>query len=405
MNIVIAFSEPFPYGGANTNRIISYAKEMVRQGHSVTVHCLQPYVTPSMLEDESIPKPTISGEFEGIKYIHTCGSIEWPEPSTHKLKKSLIRLKSYLKSFRLLFRNRKQLDILEIEDMPKSSMFFFFIVSKLCGVKYVVERSELPDIYKNPEKFKTCRKRIYVWISYLSFKLFDGWILETQILVDYYMPKAKKRAKCCIIPMTVEEERFLNVSLVDSKFKKYGKYIAYCGNMCEIDGLSILIKAFAIISGKYQDVKLLLAGNSSDVPSQKQLAKDLGIENRVVFLGKVLRDDVPVLLAGAYALALASPTSIRSCASMPCKVGEYLCTGRPVIVTGLGEIPKYVQDGVSAYLAKPDSAELFAEKLNEALKDSDTASSIGLNGKDVALREFSSPVQAGRIVSFFHSLL
>ena len=118
-----------------------------------------------------------------------------------------------------------------------------------------------------------------------------------------------------------------------------------------------------------------------------------------------MRDDVPVLLAGAYALALASPTSIRSCASMPCKVGEYLCTGRPVIVTGLGEIPKYVQDGVSAYLAKPDSAELFAEKLDEALKDSDTASSIGLNGKDVALREFSSPVQAGRIVSFFHSLL
>ena len=405
MNIIIAFSEPFPYGGANTNRIISYAKEMVRQGHSVTVHCLQPYVTPSMLNDNSIPKPDVSGEFEGIKYVHTCGSIRWPESGTHKFKKQLIRLKSCLRSLLLLYRNRKQIDILEIEDMPKSSMFFFYFVSRICGVKYVVERSELPDIYKNPERFKSWHKRFYVWISYLSFKLFDGWILETQTLVDYYIPKAKKGAKYCIIPMTVEEERFLNVSLQNSKFEKYGKYIAYCGNMREIDGLSILIKAFAIVSEKYNDVNLLLAGNSSDVPAQKQLVKDLGVENRVVFLGKVLRDDVPVLLAGAYALALASPTSIRSCASMPCKVGEYLCTGRPVIVTGLGEIPKYIQDGVSAYLAKPDKEEFFADKLEEVLRDPVMANEVGHNGLSVALKEFASPVQASRIIAFFESLL
>ena len=405
MNIVIAFSEPFPYGGANTNRIISYAREMVIKGHTVTVHCLQPYFTPSQEKDISIPRPEVDGFFEGIHYIHTCGSIYWPEPHTKKLKKQFIRMKSYLNSLKLLFKERKRIDILEIEDMPKSSMFFFYFVSRLCGLKYVVERSELPDIHKNPERFESLRKRPYVWISKLSFKLFDGWILETQVLVDYYMPKASKGARYCIIPMTVEEGRFLNVDKNDNRYQEYGKYIAYCGNMQEIDGLSILIKAFAIVLRRFSDVKLLLAGVSKDVPALKQLALSLGIESNVVFLGKILRDEVPVFLSNAYALALASPTSIRACASMPCKVGEYLCTGRPVIVTKLGEIPKYLQDGESAYLPEPDSPEKFSDKIIEALAHPDKASVIGEKGKEVALKEFASSIQADRILSFFKSII
>ena len=90
---------------------------------------------------------------------------------------------------------------------------------------------------------------------------------------------------------------------------------------------------------------------------------------------------------------------------MPCKVGEYLCTGRPVIVTGLGEIPKYLQDGVSAYLAKPDNEEFFAYKLEEVLRDSVKANIVGENGRAVALQEFASPVQAGHIIAFFEVLL
>ena len=173
----------------------------------------------------------------------------------------------------------------------------------------------------------------------------------------------------------------------------------------EIDGISILIRAFGIVRSKYPDVKLVLAGDSTDVPMQKKLVESLGIEDSVVFLGRVSRDAVPQLLADATILALASPTSDRACASMPCKVGEYLCTGNPVVVTGLGEINKYLKDGVSAYLSKPDSAEAFADKLDEVLSDYEKAYTIGLAGKEVAIKSFGSEAQVKRVEAFYKEVM
>jgi len=90
---------------------------------------------------------------------------------------------------------------------------------------------------------------------------------------------------------------------------------------------------------------------------------------------------------------------------MPCKVGEYLCTGNPVVVTNLGEIPKYLTDGVSAFLPEADSPEKFAMGLEKAMNtDKDTLISIGKEGYRVAEANFNSTVQAKRIVEFLIEL-
>ncbi len=104
-------------------------------------------------------------------------------------------------------------------------------------------------------------------------------------------------------------------------------------------------------------------------------------------------------------MVLASPTSVRSTTTMPCKVGEYLCTGNPVVVTNLGEIPKYLTDGVSAFLPEADSPEKFAMGLEKAMNtDKDTLISIGKEGYRVAEANFNSTVQAKRIVEFLIEL-
>ena len=202
--------------------------------------------------------------------------------------------------------------------------------------------------------------------------------------------------------MTVELDRFIGVKPADNG---YGDYIAYCGNMLEDDGVSILIKAFALISSDYPNLSLVLAGNSNDVPKQKKLAEELGVKERVKFLGRVPRDFIPSFLAGAKALALASPTSLRSVATMPCKVGEYLCTGAPVVVTGLGEINAYLKDGESAYLSEPDSPEAFAKKLIQALNDTDeNKKCITETGKRIATTSFSADSQTTTLIKAFNEI-
>ena len=214
---------------------------------------------------------------------------------------------------------------------------------------------------------------------------------------------ARKTTGLCIVPMTVDVQRFSKVG-VSSK-KPYGRYIAYCGNMLEYDGISILIRAFSLIASEYTDINLVLAGHSVDVPAQKRLVEELKIKDRVFFLGKIKGEEVPGLLYGADLLVLASPKSIRASATMPCKVGEYLCTSRPVVVTGQGEILNYLTDGVDSFLAKPDSVEDFALKMIQAISDPVSSCLVGRKGRDVALREFSGEKQAEKIIRFYSSLI
>lgn len=403
MKIVIIFTTPFPYCDAGANRVISYAKEIVSMGHNVTVHSLQPSIRPSQLNDSRIPKPDVKGVIDGINYIHTAGTIMWPESGKGLLKKQYLRLKARLNSIMLLIKERKSIDILQIYSHNTSDHNLYGFFSHHLHIPYVAEFSEFPIEYKQRDRYnKTKAGRQRIKKVEKSFKSFDAWILETQNLVDYYIPFACQDAKYCIVPMTVEDSRFVGYPKSESK---YGRYIGYCGNMCEGDGISILIKAFASISSKHPDYKLVLAGNSVDVPSQKELVKSIGLEEKVLFIGRLSRNEIPAFITNAEILCLASPKSDRASATMPCKVGEYLCTGNPVIVTGQGELFKYLTDGVNAYLPEPDSIESFADKLDYVLSNPVEAVKVGKQGITTAIREFGSKAQAKRIIVFFESVI
>ena len=399
MNVVIITDEQFPYGNAATNRLLTYLPGLVSLGHKVTILCL--HLTRE--ENATLLDQHASCVHQGVTIRYMRGRKTWPFESKNYFKKAFLKIKGFLKPIFYLIKNGNKIDIVQVCSTKINLYEHFGWWCKTLGIKYAIERSELPDIIKKKDKFEsTTTGQKYIKRSQKAFGLFDGWILETQNLVDYYSRFFSSHAEYVIVPMTVDVERFNKEKQTTTR---YGQYIGYCGNMSEVDGISILIKAYALIKDKFPEIKLVLAGSSDEVPAQKKLAKELMVEDRVIFAGRLTRDEVPQFLADAQLLVLASPTSERACATMPCKVGEYLCTGNPVVVTGLGELNKYLKDGESAFLAKADSEETFAEKMLEALKEPEKASIIGKKGKQVAIDNFSSEVQVERIDSFYHKLI
>lgn len=399
MNLVVVTREEFPFGGAGTNRMLTYLPGIVALGHNVTVLCL------FLSNKENAKLLDKNGEciYDGVRIKYVAGSKPWPIGEKKYFTKAYLAYKSRKKAYSFLKTNRNNIDIVQLYSIDIKTFERYNKICRKLGLKYIIERSELPDIVKNSDKYNaTASGKRYIRRSEKSFGLFDGWILETQTLLDYYSQFFSPNVKCVIVPMTVDVERF---SQAKSANPRFGKYIAYCGNMSEVDGISILIKAYAIVHKKYNDIKLVLAGESSDVLLQQQLAKSLGLKDDIIFLGKISRDEVPQFLTDATMLVLASPTSDRSCATMPCKVGEYLCTANPVVVTGLGEINKYLKDGESAFLSKPDSSEEFALKMEEVLENINKANEVGLRGKMVAIENFSTNAQVLRIEMFYKELI
>jgi len=114
---------------------------------------------------------------------------------------------------------------------------------------------------------------------------------------------------------------------------------------------------------------------------------------------------MPPLLCGAKVLALARPSSLQSTGGFPTKLGEYLATGKPVVVTKVADIPRYLEDGENAYLVEPDDNSAFAEKLGFVLSHYEDALQTAQKGKELTNTVFNYKIQSRRIQDFFISWL
>lgn len=206
-----------------------------------------------------------------------------------------------------------------------------------------------------------------------------------QCFIDEYSIDADK---VHIINMVVDADRFK-----DLKKQLSERYVAYCGTASNNkDGVDQLIKAFAVTSKMHPDVKLWIIGKTPDKGqafANKQLVRDLGLEQKVVFTGLVSAEDMPQILKDAEILALDRPDNLQAKHGFPTKLGEYLLTGNPVAVTNVGDIPSFLEDGISAMISEPDNPKAFSEKLNWLLTHPIEGKEIGERGKDVAMREFN----------------
>jgi glycosyltransferase involved in cell wall biosynthesis len=174
-------------------------------------------------------------------------------------------------------------------------------------------------------------------------------------------------------------------------------YIGYCGTISgNKDGVPILIEAFAKITTLFPEIKLVLVGNNNKAAIQDtlQAIENFGVQDKVIFTGLVERDMMPVILCNAQILVVAKPDNEQNSGNFPIKIGEYLATGVPIVVTSVGEIPQFVKDGESGYLAQPGSAEDFAKKMQEALSNPQQAVLAGQKGKTIALNQFHYKIQA-----------
>lgn len=233
-------------------------------------------------------------------------------------------------------------------------------------------------------------------------KKLDHLFVISQPLRQFFIDHGIQEDKVSIVNMTVDPTRF-NGLVKDANVEKY---IAYCGTASNNkDGVDELLKAFSLTYRAHPDVKLYIIGatpDKEDRAGNMKLIESLGIKDAVVFTGVVDASLMPQLLKNASVLALDRPDSLQAQNGFPTKLGEYLLTGNPVVVTKVGDIPLFLSDGESALLCEERNAEEFSSKLNWALDYPVEASIIGEAGKRLALESFDCIREGEKIVDIIN---
>lgn len=373
MNILIVNTLPVPSGQASVNRILSLSKGLVELNDNVTILSTGKGVD------------NLFHSINGIKYCNlqrTNGFIG--------LLNSLREVISYVK---------KNHDVIDVLWLVTNSVLLIYPIWLLCRVykiKYIQEKSEFPFVLMQKGVFNKIWSWFYVHTIY---KLCDGMIIMTQPLIDYFSNLVRKDCQIIKIPMTVDMSRFDDTETRN----EFGDYAAYCGDMSgNKDGVENLIESFSYVEKKHPDFKLVLIGGAKselEFEHIKSKVGDLKLKN-VIFTGRVSREDVPRILKNAKVLCLARPSSLQSFGGFPTKLGEYLSTSNPVVVTAVGEIPNYLND-TNSFLVEPDNNELFGEAINQVLADYAHAQKIGKEGYMIASNNFNYKSQSCRLHDFF----
>lgn len=395
VNLLVLGGLNFPRSSAPTSRVSAYAKSIIENNGSATVLCLRCSGDRSFGDNE-IPA---SGIVDGIKYVYASGVTMRPELFWLRV---FFEIKGLLKSFAIIWKldRAQKIDAFLLYNTRIPDEILFALLGRCLRIPIIREKCEYPFLNRTTFWRKL---RAYLYERFVD-RLFDGMIFITRFLENYYKPLMRKDAKYILVPILVEVSRFEGTASADDK----GKYIAYCGDpFGNKDGVPILIEAFSRIAEKYSDLMLYIIGASYDkkvLPNLRERARQLHVEDRVVFTGKISPKDVPQYLCHATVLVLARPTSLQAQGGFPTKLGEYLATGKPVVVTNVGEIAEFLRDGESVFIASPNSPETFATKLDYVLAHPKLAQEVGLTGKKVALTNFNYKVHGKRIVDFVQKL-
>ncbi len=180
---------------------------------------------------------------------------------------------------------------------------------------------------------------------------------------------------------------------------------AYVGNLAHRE-IDYLLDIAEIVHRDIDDFRLTIYGDAH--PGRRAelqaILRDRRLADVVRIELPVLPVEVPRVTAIAGALLLPRARGEFSEAGFPNKVGEYLATGRPVLTTRVGDIPRYLIDGDTAVLVDPDDCRVFAAALVWMMTDVAAAEAIGARGRDLAMRLWSSDVVARRVREFVEGL-
>ena len=384
MKIAVITQAPFPEGLATTNRVYYHAKGLKENGVEVKIFLTMP--TERM---GKVVNNNISGEINGIPFEYTPGKTI---RSLSFIQRRIDDFFGPIKAAIKVVKENYDAGVL-ISCNSAYQIMLFKIIFFLGKVKYIAERTELPFQGRRKDGIFKFRNK---FLELFLYKNFYGFLTISKVLQKHYKKIVSKNCPVVLIPVIVDVDEIYKKNI------KRTRNLVYTGPLLQKkDGILTIIESFATISQEFPEIRMILTGSmdiSTDSDKITDLINKFNLKDKMDFKGFVSRDKMVEYLNSAVGLVLAKPTSDQADTCFPTKLGEYLATGNPIVVTRTGEIPLYLKDGENAYIAEPDSVESFTNKLRELLLDSKTADKIGRQGKVTAQECFNYAEIAKKVI-------
>jgi glycosyltransferase involved in cell wall biosynthesis len=214
---------------------------------------------------------------------------------------------------------------------------------------------------------------------------------------------APYRDRCLVVPFGIELDSFAlrigEVDQVQELRRRHGERITlFLGVLRYYKGLDVLIRAMARVTGP-----LLIAGRGPQRAALEGLTRELGLADRISFLGEVSESERRLLLHACDVFVL--PSIDRSEAFGIAQLEAMAC-GKPVVSSDLPTGVRMVnQDVVTGTLVPPGNPNALAGALNTLLEDDGLRAGLGKAARLRVEQEFTAERMIARTLDVYDEAL
>jgi D-inositol-3-phosphate glycosyltransferase len=197
-------------------------------------------------------------------------------------------------------------------------------------------------------------------------------------------------------------------------FQTHVPLVLFVGRLQQLKGVDLLLEAFARltqISRRGRHAKLLLIGGlPPGAPGRRaaedrqahrlaRLASQLGIQDRVTFVGAVPHDQLPRYYQAADVTVVPSMHESFGLVAL-----ESLACGTPVVASRVGGLVAIVRDGQTGFLVPWRDPRLFADRIGVLLDDAGLREAMARSAAQAA-RGFSWTAVGDKVLQVYQQLI
>ena len=380
--------------GYTTEYMRRFAKGIILAGGSVYL------AIPRWSAVALTPNPRVRGVLDGIEFEHLAGVVAGPFPRA-KLLWLLLRSRFMLPYRLRALHKQGRLDVVIYTPWEFQCLGSLRRTCKALKVPLVLHFMEWPLVWKDRPEEET---HFFASVYPRALRCADGFVVISHYLAErcHAANRSLGLTRPVIrLPILLDTQAWQAVE----RIQRPRPFFLYCADLDGfLDDALFLVEAFHHSACAGHDLIMIGRANDATKNSIQTAAQRWGMGGRVEIIAKYLpQTELLGFYASADALLAPLPDDDASRARFPSKLADYLYSGHPVVSNPVGEVGRYLADGVSGFLAPPGDPALFGQKMREAVTHPDRAA-IGERGKRLAEAEFALSVQGHRLGAFLRSL-
>lgn len=239
---------------------------------------------------------------------------------------------------------------------------------------------------------------------HLANPFLAGWITNARSIVESLVKEiGVSRERCHVVHNGIDPGAFASrLSRPEAKIRlglrPEDLTVIIVAGLRPVKNHRLFLDMARLVLDRLPETRFLLAGDGAERPRLEDHARQVGISDRVLFLGS--RSDIPDVLAASDVSVLTSHSE-----GLPNALIESMAVGIPVVTTDYAGAQEFMADGEEGFIVHRGDAHVMSDRVCGLLQDGALREAMGKKGRRTIETRFSMETMAAGFLRVYRACL